>query len=71
MLNITFRERKTNIWVTEKTKVTDVTEEVRKRKWTWTEAESMSAEYDITDDRDMWKQHVEAFAQPTDTTAAQ
>ena len=34
MLNITFRDRKTNIWVTEKTKVTDVIEQVRRRKWT-------------------------------------
>ncbi|KAK2163827.1 hypothetical protein NP493_1448g00020 [Ridgeia piscesae] len=35
MLNITYRERKTNIWVREKTKVTDVIEQVRRRKWTW------------------------------------
>ena len=35
MLNITFRDRKTNIWVREKTKVTDVIEQVRRRKWTW------------------------------------
>ena len=71
MLNITYTDRKTNTWVTEKTQVTHVTEEVRRRKWTWAEAESMSAEYEITDERDMWKQHVEAFAQPTDTTAVQ
>jgi len=30
MLNITYRDR-------EKTKVTDVIEQVRKRKWTWAE----------------------------------
>ena len=35
MLNITYRERKTNMWVREKTKVTDVIEQVRRRKWTW------------------------------------
>ena len=35
MLNITYRKRKTNIWVREKTKVTDVIEQVRRRKWTW------------------------------------
>ncbi len=35
MLNIAYRDRKTNIWVREKTKVTDVTEQVRRRKWTW------------------------------------
>ena len=35
MLNITYRERKTNIWVREKMKITDVIDQVRKRKWTW------------------------------------
>ena len=35
MLNITYRDRKINIWVREKTKVTDVIEQVRRRKWTW------------------------------------
>ena len=35
MLNITYRERNTNTWVREKTKVTDVIEQVRRRKWTW------------------------------------
>ena len=36
MLNITYRDRKTNVWVREKTKeVTDVIEQVRRRKWTW------------------------------------
>ena len=35
MLNITYRHRKTNIWVGEKTKATDVIEQVKKRKWTW------------------------------------
>ena len=33
MLNITHRDR-ANIWVREKTKVTDVIEQVRRRKWT-------------------------------------
>ena len=31
----TYPDRKKNIWVREKTKVTDVIEQVRKRKWTW------------------------------------
>ena len=35
MLNITYRDRKTNIWVREKTEVIDVIEHVRRRKWTW------------------------------------
>ena len=35
MLNITYRDRKTNIWVREKTKVTDVIKQVRRRKWKW------------------------------------
>ena len=34
-LNIAYRNRKTNIWVLEKTKVTKVIEQVRRRKWTW------------------------------------
>ena len=33
MLNITYRDRNTNI--REKAMVTDVTEQVRRRKWTW------------------------------------
>ena len=35
LLNITYRERKTNIWVKEKTQVTNVIEKPRRRKWTW------------------------------------
>ena len=35
MLNITYRDRKTNICVREKKKVTDKMEQVRRRKWTW------------------------------------
>ena len=35
MLNITYRYRKANIWVRENTKVTNVIEQVRRRKWTW------------------------------------
>ena len=34
-LNITYRDRQTNIWVREKTKVTYIIEQVRRRKWTW------------------------------------
>ena len=35
MLNIKYRDRKTNIWVREKTKVTSMIEQVRRRKCTW------------------------------------
>ena len=51
MLNITYQDRKTNIWVREKTKVTDVIEQVRRRKWTWAEHVSM-----IRDNR--WTVHI-------------
>ena len=33
MLNITYRDRKTNIWGRKKTKVTDVIKQVKRRKW--------------------------------------
>ena len=48
MLNITYLGRKTNICVREKTKVTDVIEQVRRRKWTWA-GHIRSARYEITD----------------------
>ena len=35
MLNITYKDRKTNIWVREKTKVIDIISNVRKMKWSW------------------------------------
>ena len=35
MLNITHKDRKTNIWVREKTKVIDIISNVRKMKWSW------------------------------------
>ena len=35
MLNITYQDRQTKMLVREKTKVTDVTEQVGRRKWTW------------------------------------
>ena len=35
MLNITYRDRKANIWVRENTKVTYVIGQVRRLKWTW------------------------------------
>ncbi|MEG7522669.1 MAG: reverse transcriptase domain-containing protein, partial [Chromatiales bacterium] len=35
MLNITYRNRNTNIWVRERTKVIVVMEQVRRRKWIW------------------------------------
>ena len=110
MLNITYQDRKTNIMVRDKTKVTDVIEQVRRRKWTWAghvsrlrdnrrilhittwkpyerkrprgrPARCWRGELDdywkgtiwqrIAQDRQMWKQIVEAFTQPLDTMAAQ
>ena len=44
MLNVTYRDKKTNIWVREKTKVTDVIEHVRRRKWTWAGHGTMAAQ---------------------------
>ena len=109
MLHITYRDRKTDIWVREMTKVTDVIEEGRRRKWTWAGCVSRIRDnrwtlhittwnpYErkiprgrpaihwrdeldyyckgniwqrIAQHRQMWKQHVEAFAQPRDTTVA-
>ena len=35
MLNITYKDRRTNIWVRERTKVIDITTTVRKMKWSW------------------------------------
>ena len=35
MLNITYKDRKTNIWVREMTKVIDIINTVRKMKWSW------------------------------------
>ena len=35
MLNITYKDRKTNIWVRERTKVIDIINTVRKIKWSW------------------------------------
>ena len=89
----------TNIWVWEKTTVTDVIEKVsriRDNRWTlcittWKPykrnrprgrpARRWRDEQDdywkgtiwerIAQDKQMWKQHAEAFAQPWDTTAAQ
>ena len=35
MLYITYKDRKTNVWVREKTKVIDIISNVRKMKWSW------------------------------------
>ena len=35
MLDITYKDRKTNSWVRERTKVIDIISNVRKIKWTW------------------------------------
>ena len=35
MLNITYKDRKTNIWVRERTKGIDIINTVRKMKWSW------------------------------------
>ena len=107
MLNITYRDRKTIIWVLEKTKFNDAIEQVRRRKWTcaghvsrirdnrWSSDNWKSYErkrlsgrparrwrdklddywkgttrQKIAQDRQMWKQHAEAFGLPRDTMAA-
>ena len=35
MLNIIYKDRKTNIWVRKRTKVIDIISNVRKMKWSW------------------------------------
>ena len=102
ILNITNQDRKTNIWVREKTKVTDVIEQVRRGDMTWARHVSRRRDSrwtlrfttwkpyerkrprrrparrwrDELDDywkgtiwlrivRQIWKQHGEAFAQPS------
>ena len=35
MLNITYKDRKINIWIRERTKVIDIISNVRKMKWSW------------------------------------
>ena len=35
MLNITYKDRKTNKWVRDQTKVMDIMEIIKNRKWTW------------------------------------
>ena len=35
MLNITYKDRRTNIWVRERTKLIDIIYTVRKIKWSW------------------------------------
>ena len=35
MLNITYKDRKTNIWIRERTQVIDIINTVRKMKWSW------------------------------------
>ena len=35
MLNITYKDRRTNIWVRDRTKVIDIMYTVRKMKWYW------------------------------------
>ena len=36
MLNITYKDRKTNVWVRERTKLIDIISNMRKMKWSWT-----------------------------------
>ena len=35
MLNLTYKDRKTNIWVRERTKIIDIINTVIKMKWSW------------------------------------
>ena len=37
MLNITYKDRRTNIWVRGRTKLIDIIYTVRKMKWSWAE----------------------------------
>ena len=105
MLNITYPDRKANIWERKNTKVTDVIEQARRRKWTraghdnsirdnrrtspvttwkpyemkilrgrparWLRRIRQVLEGTIwqrrEQDRYMWKQHADTFAQPLDT----
>ena len=108
MLNITYHDRKTNIWVRAKTGVTDVIKTTRRMKWSWAghisrikddrwtkrittwkpygrkrlrrrpakrwrddldECWNETTWQRTAQDRQTWKQHAEAFAQPRDNTA--
>ena len=59
MLNITYTDRKTNIWVRERTTVIDIINTVRKMKWYW--AGHINR---LKDDR--WTSHVTTW-RPYDT----
>ena len=37
LLNITYQDRKTKIWVGEDTKTTDMIEQIKPQKWSWSE----------------------------------
>ncbi|MEG7521837.1 MAG: hypothetical protein M3H12_01875, partial [Chromatiales bacterium] len=55
MLNITYRDGKTNIWVREMTRVIDIMEQVRRRKWTWAGHISRIRDYRWTSRITTWK----------------
>ena len=104
MLNITYKDRRTNIWIRQRTKVIDIMYTVgraynRLKDNRWTSRVTTWRPYDkkrrhgqgrpakrwrddldkylsdtiwqrTAQDRVIWRQHAEAFAQPQDTTAA-
>ena len=77
MLNITYKDRKTNIWVRERTQAIDIINTVGQggpaKRW----RDDLDKYWSDTiwqrtaQDRINWRRHAEAFAQPRDTTAAQ
>ena len=75
MLNITYKDRRTNIWVRERTKLIDIIYTVRKMKprdgeTTWTNTGATRYGRGQHKTWVIWRRHAEAFAQPRDTTAA-
>ena len=49
MLNITYKDKRTNIWVRERTKVIDIMYTVRKKKWSWPPGQGISTASKTTD----------------------
>ena len=49
MLNITYKDRRTNIWARERTKLIDIIYTVRKMKWSWTPGQGISTASKTTD----------------------
>ena len=58
MLNITYKDRKTNIWVRERTKVIDIINDMRTFKWPW-------ARHISRPTYDRWTSHVTTWDHTT------